>query len=256
MHEVISGLRQACVSCGLRETCLPAGIPADSLRLIDAAVRQRRPLRAREVLFHAGAGFECLYLVRSGALMSCSHAEDGSEQVQGFHLPGELLGLDGLAEGRHGCSVIALEASNVCALPLVLVQDIVVDVPELQAALMRVIARESANDHLHVAMMGRRGAHERLAAFLISLSERHARIGRDPLRLRLYMSRSEIGSFLGLAEETVSRLFSRMHAGGLLEVHGRTVRIRDEEGLRLVCHGHSETAVSAPPRRRRELPPA
>ncbi len=256
MHEVISGLRHACVSCGLREVCLPAGIPADSLRLIDAAVRQRRPLRAREVLFHAGAGFECLYLVRSGALMSCSHEEDGSEQVQGFHLPGELVGLDGMAGGRHGCSVVALEPTNVCALPLALVQDMMVEVPELQSALMRIIARETVNDHLHVAMMGRRSAHERLAAFLLSLSERHARIGRDPRRLRLTMSRSEIGSFLGLAEETVSRLFSRMHASGLLEVCGRTVLIRDGEALRQVCHGQVDPCRPGHAHARQNHPPA
>lgn len=246
-HRVydLAHLRHLCAACGLRDLCLPGGLDAEGLRRIDSVIQDKRPLSPRETLYHAGSPLEGLFIVRSGSLISSISTENGDLQIVGFHLPGEVIGLDGLAQHRHACTMISLERSRVCELPLHAIHDIVAEVPSLKTWFLDLIGRETMQDYEHVAMMGKRLAHERLASFLLSFSHRYDRLRRDPCRLKLTMSRSELGNYLGLAEETISRLFSRFQEKGLLEVSRKQVVIVDIDGLAAECGGQRYPPIMA-----------
>lgn len=227
------------MSCGLARHCMPSGVDAKGLRQLDAAIRDKRPLSPGDALFHAGSPLQSLYIIRSGSLMSSVASENGEVQVIAFHLPGEVTGLDGLADHQHVCTMVALERSRVCELPLHAFEQVVAEVPQLKTWFLELIGQETIQDYAHMAMMGKRMAQERLASFLVSFSLRYQRLDRDPCALKLTMSRSDLASYLGLAEETVSRLFTRFQEQGLLEVRRKLVYIRDMDGLVEVCQGRS-----------------
>jgi CRP/FNR family transcriptional regulator, anaerobic regulatory protein len=230
-------LRNACMDCAIHELCLPSGIAGDELRQLDSILRDRRPLEPGATLYHAGSRCDALHLVRSGCLMSILPDENGDSQVIGFHLPGDIIGLDGMGTHVHGCTTIALDRSRVCEMSIDRLFELASKVPAVRDALARVVSREMVSDHAHLALMGKRLAHERFAAFLLSLSLRYRHLHRDPQLLRLSMSRNDIASYLGLAVETVSRMFTRFQDQGLLDVRRRVIRIRDLERLEAICAG-------------------
>jgi CRP/FNR family transcriptional regulator, anaerobic regulatory protein len=240
----LSAHRRSCGNCALTPLCLAAGLDSTTLDQLDNLVEYRPPLAPGETLFHRGECMRTVYLVRSGALKSIAEHEDGSYQVLGFHLAGELLGLDGFFSGRHTCRVEALQRSRVCPLPWDALQLLAQQLPSVQHQLMTAIGHETLADHRHLAMMGC-PAPRRLAMFLRDLSERQARLRLDPSELRLAMPREDIANFLGMAEETVCRQFTRMNAEGILSVRRRTVQILDHERLGGVCHGQPRPAVAA-----------
>lgn len=223
----ITRLRRSCASCGLQQLCLPAAITGDDLRRLDDIVQSKRPIDRAQTLFLPGTPFHALYVVRSGSFKSFVTNEQGETQILGFHLPGEILGLDAISAERHQCTAEALERTTVCEVPFSRLSHIALQVPDLQRQLLRVISREVMRDHEHLVMMGRRHAQERLAIFLKSLSERYGRLKRDPALLTLPMSRYELANYLGLVVETVSRLFTRFQQMGVLEVRRKNVRILD-----------------------------
>ena len=227
-------MRVACSSCSLRELCLPAGLEARVVERIDRLVNQRRRIRKGEHLYRAGTPLAALYAVRSGFLKSCVLHEDGREMVAGFHMMGELLGIDAIGSGRHICDTVALEDSEVCEMPFVLLERLSREVPALQQQLHRVMSREIARDYGVMLLLGSMRAEERLAAFLLNLSQRFAARGYSPSEFNLRMTRHEIGSYLGLKLETVSRALSNFHGQGLIHVRQRQVRILDLSGLRAV----------------------
>ena len=231
----LARLRASCAECALGQLCLPAGVGDEDLRLLDEIVRSRRPLDSGATLFATGSVVRALYVVRGGALKTFSQDPSGNEQVLGFHLPGELVGLDGLSSGQHACSAVALERSTFCELPFEELDQITQRIPGLQRQLMKVASRELIEDHRHLVMMGRRQAQERLAIFLISLSDRYAVLGRPADLLHLPMSRYDLANYLGLVVETVSRLFTRLHDQGILEVERKSVRILDRARLDALC---------------------
>jgi CRP/FNR family transcriptional regulator len=237
IHAVVdlTSLRKSCAACGLNYLCLPAAIGGDALQRLDEILQARRPLNRGQAVFRNQAPFTALYVVRSGSFKSFTTNEHGDIQVLGYHLPGEILGFDGLSTDQHQCAVEALERSTVCEVPYQKLTQIAAQLPDLQRQLMRVISREVHRDHEHLVMMGRRHAQERLAIFLKSLSERYRRLQRDPQALTLGMSRYELANYLGLVVETVSRLFTRMQSAGVLEVHRKTVRILDLAKLEEMC---------------------
>lgn len=239
----LSHVRRSCQSCGLRELCLPAGIDETELQRLDTAVRDKRALERGKTLYRQGAAFQSLYVVRSGALKMSMQDAEGSEQVLGFALPGEIVGMDALAHDIHQSTAVALEHSSICELPYARLQQVVTEIPGLQRQLMRVISREVASGHGHLAVMGRQQAQEKLAIFLSSLSERYARLGRDPEVLNLPMSRYDIASYLGLVVETVSRGFTRMEATGVIELQRKSVRILQPDRLQQMCSGHQPASV-------------
>ena len=222
-----------CSSCNLREMCLPAGLCAEDLERIENVVYARRRLKRGESLFNAGDGFSAVYAIRSGFFKTSLLDHDGREQVTGFFMGGELLGLDGIGGAHHG-TASALEDSEVCVLPYALIEDLSREIPALQRQLHAVLAREIARDHGVMMLLGSMRAEERLATFLLNLSRRFLRRGYSSTEFHLRMTRDEIGSYLGLKLETVSRLFSAFQKDGLIDVQQKHVRIREIEGLERV----------------------
>jgi CRP/FNR family transcriptional regulator len=225
-------LQTSCASCGLNQLCLPASIGGEDLPRLDQVVQVKKTLDAEQTLYAAGQKFRALYVVRSGAFKTFTLDGEGETQVLGFHLPGEIMGLDAIAGGRHQCSAEALQRSSACEVPYEKIEQVARELPGLQQQLMRVISREVQHDQRHLVMIGRKAALERLAIFLHSLSQRLARVRRDPHVLALPMSRRDLANYLGLVIETVSRLFSRLAEDGVIEVDRRTIRILDPKRLR------------------------
>lgn len=224
-------LRQSCADCALSQLCLPATIGGGDLERLDRVVKQRVPVERGHIVFHEGGHHPSLFIVRSGSLKTYSTLPEGDVQILGFHIAGELIGLDGLAGNGFRCTAVALERSSLCEVPFESLSAVAAKVPGLQKQLFRVMSREFGREQLHPVMMGRKQAMSRLAIFLRSLSERLEGIGHDPRLLNLTMSRQELANYLGLVIETVSRLFSRMQALGVLEVDRRNVRILDPAAL-------------------------
>ena len=220
-----------CSSCNMRELCLPAGLSAEDMQRIDSIVYARRRVKRGETLFNAGDSFASIYAIRSGFFKTSVIDGEGREQVTGFCMGGELLGMDGLGTSRYNGTAVALEDSEVCVLPFGLVEDLSRDVPSLQRQLHTVLAREIVRDHGVMMLLGSMRAEERLATFLLNLSKRFVRRGYSSSEFQLRMTREEIGSYLGLKLETVSRLFSAFQKDGLIEVQQKNVRIRDVAGL-------------------------
>jgi CRP/FNR family transcriptional regulator len=233
-------LRQACSTCSLRELCLPVGLSADEMRELDAIISQGRPIKRGEGLYRAGEPFRSLYAVRVGFFKSSVISEDGREQVTGFHMSGELMGMDAISSDLHTCDAIALEDSEVCELPFAEIEDLARKVPNLQRHLYKVMSREIVDDHKVMLLLGNMKAEERLAAFLINLSHRFAVRGYSATSFHLRMTREEIGSYLGLKLETVSRILSRFQEQNLIKVQNRLIEIIDQDGLKRIlnsCQG-------------------
>lgn len=233
----LASLRRSCGHCSLRQLCLPADIGVDDMARLDEVVRRRRPLRRDERLFHHGDVLTSVYVARSGAFKTVSLSEGGDERIVGFHLPGELMGLDALADGEHRCEAVALDPAEVCEVPVDELSVVASQLPGLQRQLMRVIGQSIARDQDHAEMLSRRHANERIALFLHGLGERLAHIGQSSLQFRLAMSREDIASYLGLAFETVSRGFTRLQEDGVITVSGRQVKVLDLDELVRLAHG-------------------
>jgi CRP/FNR family transcriptional regulator len=241
----LTRLRRACASCTLQQLCLPAGLDAASAARLDELVRRRQNLERGAALFRAGDPLESLYVVRAGALKTTGLSADGQEQVLGFHLPGELAGLDALAEAEHRCEAVALGPTVVCEVPFAELTAVATQLPALQQQLLRVIGRSSRDDHDHVEMLIRRQASDRIAMFLHGLRERVRQSGSPDNSLQLPMTREDIGRFLGLAFETVSRAFAKLQEEGVIAVSGRRVEIRDARALERMAHGEASSAADA-----------
>jgi CRP/FNR family transcriptional regulator len=186
-------------------------------------------------LVRVGDGVRSLYLVRSGAVKNYVTSEDGDEQVLGFFLPGEILGLEAVKSFHHGCSAVVLETSSICELPLRRLENLPKDLGELQAVLTEVYASVVARNYAALCILGKKSADQRLAGFLLDLSERYAERGFSDFEYHLSMSRRDIGNYLGLALGTVSRLLSEFEAKGLLDVHRRHIRLLNVKDLRTLA---------------------
>lgn len=224
-------LKVACASCNLRELCLPVGLTTEDLEHLDTMVSTRKTVPRGDALFRTGDAFQSLYAVRTGFFKTCVSSEDGRDQVTGFQMAGELLGLDGIGNERHACDAVALEDSQVCVLPFSQLEQLSRDFGNLQRQLHKVMSREIVRDHGVMLLLGSMRAEERLAAFLLNLTQRLQARGFSGSSLVLRMTREEIGSYLGLKLETVSRTFSKFQDDGLLDVKQRQIRILDQGGL-------------------------
>jgi CRP/FNR family transcriptional regulator len=220
-----------CSTCNLRELCLPCGLPAAHAESLDDMVYTRKRVKRGAILYRNGAPFDSLYAVRTGFFKSRVLLEDGRDQVTGFHMAGELLGMDGIGAGAHTSDVIALEDSEVCVIPYARLEQ-----PGLQRQLQKVMSRELVRDQGVMMLLGTMRAEERLAAFLLNLSQRFTARGFAAREFHLRMTREELGSYLGLSLETVSRLFSRFAEDGLIAVQQKHVRIHDIPGLKAVMN--------------------
>jgi CRP/FNR family transcriptional regulator len=216
----------------MRELCLPIGLDRDALRQLDELVTKRLRLKKGEVLYRAGDPFTALFAIRMGSCKTTVLAEDGREQVAGYHMLGDVIGMDGIGTERHGCQAVALEDTECCVLPFDELGDLTRSVAPLQRNLYRALSTEIGRSQSAMLLLGSMRAEERLAAFLLNLSQRYRERGYSSTEFVLRMTREEIGSYLGLKLETVSRLFSRFHQEGLIQVQGRSVKLLDIAALK------------------------
>ena len=236
LHSV--ACKAACSTCNLREICLPVGLTQTELEHIDTRlVAGRRKVARGEMLYKAGDRFDAVYAIWTGFFKSCISSKDGRDQVTGFQMGGELLGLDGISSGRHEVDAIALEDSQVCVIPYGQLQALSVEVASLQQQFHKIMSREIVREHGVMLLLGSMYAEERVAAFLLNLTHRLRSRGFSASSLLLRMTREEIGSFLGLKLETISRTLSKFQAKGLLFVRNRQVQITDPVGLQQVLDG-------------------
>lgn len=221
----------ACSDCALRDLCLPVGLTSEEMSQLDGLVARRLSVPRGAPLYRCGEPFISLYAVRTGFFKTRTCTEDGREHVTGFQMAGELLGLDGVGTEAHTCDAVALEKSHVCAIPYARFQEVLRDVPELQRQFHKVLGREIVRDHGVMMLLSSMRAEERLAAFLVNLSQRLRARGFSSTSLLLRMTREEIGTFLGLKLETISRCFSKFNEQGILKVRLRDVQILDPSAL-------------------------
>jgi CRP/FNR family transcriptional regulator len=216
-----------CQSCSLQTHCFPLGFHA-----ADDVVSTRKRLQKGETLFRAGDRFNALYSIRSGSCKTVLLTEDGREQVSAYYIRGEYLGVDGIGAATHNCEAIALEDTEVCVLPFAHFEALARDSERVQRTLYRLMAQEIARERGIMLMLGTMRAEQRVAAFLLDLGRRYSERGYSSTEFVLRMTREEIGSYLGLKLETVSRLFSHLHREGLVRVQGRVVKLLDPAALK------------------------
>ena len=215
---------------------MPLGLNQEELDRIDGLVAVRRKVKRGATLFRNGETFTALYAIRTGFFKTSITTEDGRDQVTGFQMAGEIIGLDGIVNDQHTCDAVALEDAEVCEMPFDRIEELSREVNALQRHVHKIMSREIVREHGVMLLLGSMRAEERLAAFLLNLVQRlHAR-GFSPLELVLRMTREEIGSYLGLKLETVSRTFSKFAEDGMVEVKQRHIRILDTEALKRIVN--------------------
>lgn len=223
--------RTSCNDCSLNPICLPLAVSVDELEQLEDIMRRGRPLKRGEHLYRASDPFESVFAVRSGAVKTYIVSEDGEEQVTGFYLPGEIVGMDGISTAHHVTSAKTLETSSVCEIPFSRLEELSTKIPSLQHHFFSLMSREiQADRELHM-LLSKKSADDRIASLLISIANRQKLRGLSAQCIRLPMSRYDIANYLGLAVETVSRIFTRFQQQGLLAVEGREVKILDREAL-------------------------
>jgi CRP/FNR family transcriptional regulator len=242
-HDTIKArnLPQAhCKECSLAPLCLPLSLNLEDMDALDNIVKRGRPLKKGEFLFRQGDGFNSVFAVRTGALKTFSVTDGGEEQITGFHLPSELVGMSGMDGMAYPVSAQALETTSLCEIPFEKLDELSVQLPQLRRQLMRMMSREIRDDQQMMLLLSKKTADERIATFLVNLSARFRARGYSANQFRLAMSRSEIGNYLGLAVETVSRVFTRFQQNGLLLAEGKEVQILDSVELCSLAGGRLE----------------
>ena len=230
-----NNLRVACAQCNLRELCLTVGLDDDELHRLDELVTRRKIKRGQQI-FRAGDPFEAIFAIRTGFFKTDILTEEGLEQVTGFQMAGEIIGLDGISTDTHVCNATALEDSEVCIMPYDQLEELSRHIKSLQQQFHKFMSREIVRDQSLMILLGSMRAEERIAAFLLNLSQRMRARGYSASEFHLRMTREEIGSYLGLKLETVSRAFSKFHDEGLIGVQQKYIRILDGDGLRALLN--------------------
>ncbi len=229
-------IKVACSNCNLRELCWPVGLTAEELVRVDELVGTRKSVKRGSILFHTGEKFTSLYAIRTGFFKTCINTEDGRDQVTGFQMAGEVIGLDGIVNDQHTCDAVALEDAEVCVMPFDRIEEISREVNALQRHVHKIMSREIVREHGIMLLLGSMRAEERLAAFLLNLVLRLQARGFSKSELILRMTREEIGSYLGMKLETVSRTFSKFSDNGVIKVNQRHIQIRDAEALQRIVN--------------------
>lgn len=225
-------LKQRCSTCSLRELCLPLGLDAQELLKLDELVNRRRRVFAGQHLYRAGDRFQALTAVRVGFFKTYEASKGGQEYITAFPMTGEIMGLDAISGGVHQGNALALEDSEVCEIPFTRLESLLCDLPRLQRQFHKLLSGTIANDHSLMVVLGTLPAELKVAAFLLSLADRLEARGATSSTVHLPMSREEIGNYLGLKLETVSRMFSKLRDDGLISNEGRKTTIRDHARLK------------------------
>lgn len=239
--ESATGVRSTCSQCALHALCLPEGLEEADQKEFTTLIFQHKRLRAGQALFRAGEPFTHLCFVKTGSVKTVMLLDDGREQVTGFHFAGDVLGIDAISSTAHPSEAHALEDTHVCAIPFAAVSRLSRRVEHLQTWLQRLLARELVRDQGLMLLLGRMNADERVAVFLRNLSRRFQARGCSPREFTLPMAREDIGNYLGLTLETVSRCFSRLKNAGVIEVDNRHIRILNVDALHNAVGGTDRT---------------
>jgi CRP/FNR family transcriptional regulator len=227
-----------CNNCRLSGICLPFSLESKEVEELDSIIQRSKPLQKGQHLYRESDRFESVYAVRSGTLKAYRTTDDGREQVTGFYFPGEILGMDGIANNAHASSARALETAAVCEIPFSSLEKLSADMPHLQRHFFQLMSREIAEDQQLITLLSKSSADERVAALLLSISTRNARRKLSASQFRLSMSRVDIGNYLGLTVETVSRVFSRMQKLNILRVENKEIEILDLDDLHNMADLH------------------
>jgi len=225
----------SCSYCSVRRLCLPVSVEKEEVEVIDDLVADRPQLKKSEYLFHVGDKFQSLYAIKSGAVKTFGSTRDGREQITGFHFAGELIGLDAIGNNTHNCNAVALEKTVVCAMPYKSIEDIGTQIPSIQQEITRLMSKEIRNDEEMLMAMGGMRAEQRVACFLYNLYRRLLTRSNDTNTVRLPMTREEIGNYLGLSLETVSRRMSSLQDDGIIKVNNRLIALLDIDALQKLC---------------------
>ena len=225
-----------CGNCRLSSICLPLALEQDDVEQLDAIIQRSKPLQKQQHLYREGDEFQSVYAVRSGTMKAYKTTDDGREQVTGFYFPGEILGMDGISNHSHASSAKALETSAVCEIPFTSLEKLSTMMPSLQRHFFQLMSHEITADQQLITLLSKNSADERVAALMLSISSRNARRKLSATQFRLPMSRVDIGNYLGLTVETVSRVFSRMQKMQVLQVDNKEIEILDLEGLRRMAN--------------------
>ncbi|WNF52969.1 helix-turn-helix domain-containing protein [Pseudomonas sp. SG20052] len=227
----------SCSQCTVLELCLPLGLTNEEAERLDKLIVQRFKVKKGAALYRIGDPLRSLYAVRIGSFKTNVLSIDGREQVTGFQMPGETLGLDAISTDVHNCNAFALEDSEVCPIPFTQLERLARELPSLQHNLNKILSREIVRDHDMLMMLGNMNADERLAAFLLNLSQRLSMRGYSSRQFVLKMRREEIASYLGLRLETVCRGLTHLREQSLVVVAKRDVKILNMEGLKQLIAG-------------------
>ncbi len=220
-----------CSTCMMGHVCLPTGMPAHEIEKLDNLVKDRIRIEKGEALYRTGETLNALFGLRLGSIKTQLEEANGQQQITGFFLPGEIIGLDGMIEGQHTSTAVAMEDSEVCVVRIQDIDEISRHVPSLQHQVRRLMSKEIGRSHQVLLALGSMRSEQRLASFLINMSQRLSALGYSSTDFVMRMGREEIGNYLGLTIETVSRLFSRFAREGLIHVSQREVRILDMAAL-------------------------
>lgn len=230
---IASSANQAhCNTCSLSSLCIPIALNTDDMDELDKVIKRGRPIQKGELLFKQGDPFKAIYAIRTGAIKTFTVAPSGEEQNTGFHLASELVGLSGYSSDTYPLSAKALETTTVCEMPLNQLDELCDEIPSLRKQIMRTMGGELRQDQQMMLQLSQKSADERVAYFLMDLSSRFERRGFSPRAFRLSMSRVDISNYLGLAVETVSRIFTRLQKNGLIETEGKEITFTDMDALR------------------------
>jgi CRP/FNR family transcriptional regulator len=241
-----------CKTCSLSSLCLPVSLDLTEIDRLDDIIEKSRPLKKGEHLFHQGEPFSSVYALRAGTIKSYTLTNEGEEQITGFYFPGELVGLSGFDAETYPMSAKVLETTTVCEIPFERLDELSGQLPELRRQMLRSMSKELRDDQQMMLLLSKKNAEQRVATFLLKLSQRFKARGYSASNFRLSMSRNEIGNYLGLAVETVSRIFTRFQKMDLMQVDGKEVELTNlDEMYRLSgearqgeCSQHQENQTS------------
>ncbi|MBQ0806430.1 MAG: fumarate/nitrate reduction transcriptional regulator Fnr [Porticoccus sp.] len=225
-----------CGDCRMNALCLPLALQTNEVAQLDEIIQRGRPLQKDRHIYNAGEEFKSVFAVRSGSIKSYTVSNDGQEQVTGFHLPGEIFGMDGIAHNHYTNSALAMETAAVCEIPFSRLQELSIAIPSLQNHFFQLMSKEITNDQHLITLLSKNSAEERVATLLLSISNRNLRRKLSGARFRLPMSRADIGNYLGLTVETVSRVFGRFQKQDLLRVDKKEIEVLDFDKLRALAN--------------------
>jgi CRP/FNR family transcriptional regulator len=229
--------RVSCGNCRLNTICLPISLHIEDIDRLNNIIQRGKPLQKGDFLYRANDHFDSVYAIRSGAVKAMTLSDNGEEQITGFYLPGEVVGMDGIADNRYTNSVIALETASVCEIPFNRMEELSLQIPNLQRHFFQLMSREITQDQQIITLLSKSSAEERIAALLLSISSRNSRRQLSANAFRLPMSRTDIGNYLGLTIETVSRIFTRLQKQDVIVVDKKEILIKNMDQLRNIANG-------------------